>query len=219
MVAGPDAAGQISDLQRAFNELEDRIKSGTATAEDAEEVQRALGAVIRLTGIEATNMAAGLNIMVGSLDSASDAAARAAASIAAATSQFAAMEAMRRSVAKTEQDQSLLGGRFVDDLERRNSLTEERIRLEDEAARIQADAARAGVAMGAAEAERHAANAVAADERGPLRPRRRAGAAGKGGATRRQGSRARARGGGQADRGAAIRAVADRPDQLWRRRS
>ncbi|MGI0527292.1 phage tail length tape measure family protein [Rhizobium giardinii] len=74
--SGAEAEG-INTLQNAFSDLQQKISDGTATAEDAEQVQAALFALFQQTGIPAVDALMGsFSALAGEITSASNAAAK-----------------------------------------------------------------------------------------------------------------------------------------------
>lgn len=139
----------IDNLQRAFGNLQRKVRDGTATQEDANAVQQALYNAAQTSGIPALAELAEKWTLV-------------AAAIASATDQ--ASEFQLLSTPATLNTQAITA--FIGEQERLNALTEQELDLENEVARVREEAKRQGVDnLPEAEALRLAQERLVAEER------------------------------------------------------
>lgn len=149
MAVGAPEAG-VLELQRAFGDLNAKVKDGTATVEDANRVTAALSDLMTTVHVPALQQVAnGWGAVVDQ--------------IAHANSEAAKFTPL--SDVPNLQGQALQ--KFIDDQDRLNGLTQDQLDLENEIARVKAEAERAApnAALSDEEALRIAKERLAAEEK------------------------------------------------------
>lgn len=139
----------IDSVQRAFSDLEDKVRAGSATQEDANRVQQALYAAAQSSGLPVlSELADKWNLVADAIASASAQAAEFETLAAPVTLNTRALES------------------FIGEQERLNTLTEDQLSLENEVARVREEAKRQGVDnLPEAEALRLAQERLSAEQR------------------------------------------------------
>lgn len=165
LLAGPQDVAKISDLQNAFNALEDSVKNNQDSTQEAEAVQVALNAVMALGAPTADGFASSLGALSGALAGAAATAAQAESSIAGAISQMQQFRAAEAASMQGLVAAESAGKRATAEIERQNSLTQEQIDLERERGQVRDEIADKGGIATPDTINRLADERIAADER------------------------------------------------------
>ncbi len=144
---------QITELRNSFSLLEGKIRDGEASTQDIQAVQAALADIMNNTSNPA------VAALAKQYETLADSIARANGEAERAENQlFEGIENRLDSINEANK-------KYVEDAERRQSLTAEQLRLENEIARVRAEAERGGGFLTVDEATEIATGNIAADDR------------------------------------------------------